>query len=170
MTNYIKHAKTLTLDQWRGEICSGAEGEGPLWNDIVREMDSFPQRDPMRSLVEQLCLESDSESICRVSCMIHGVAVSEDFCSFPTTVYFYGWTEPYQAGRANIIGAEPFEVCRDVFSDGIDRDTYFIRVEAVLRINDDAQMSSEIVEACADPYSIDLEVEEDGSLFAYAGL
>jgi len=54
MTNYIKHAKTLTLDQWRGEICSGAEGEGPLWNDIVREMDSFPQRDPMRSLVEPL--------------------------------------------------------------------------------------------------------------------
>ena len=76
----------------------------------------------------------------------------------------------HQAGRANIIGVEPFEVCRDVFSDGIDRDTYFIRVEAVLRINDDAQMSSEIVEACADPYSIDLEVEEDGSLFAYAGL
>ena len=99
-----------------------------------------------------------------------GIAVSEDFCSFPTTVYFYGWAEPYQAGRANIIGVEPFEVCRDVFSDGIDRDTYFIRVEAVLRINDDAQMSSEIVEACADPYSIDLEVEEDGSLFAYAGL
>jgi hypothetical protein len=26
MTNYIKHAKTLTLDQWRGEICSGASG------------------------------------------------------------------------------------------------------------------------------------------------
>jgi hypothetical protein len=35
MTNYIKHAKTLTLDQWRGEICSGAEGEGPLWNGYV---------------------------------------------------------------------------------------------------------------------------------------
>ena len=23
--------------------------------------------------------------------------MSEDFCSFPTTVYFYGWTEPYLA-------------------------------------------------------------------------
>ena len=59
MTNYIKHAKTLTLDQWRAEIWGNDPLGGPMFKAFEREVNSFRHRDPMRSLLERLYVESE---------------------------------------------------------------------------------------------------------------
>jgi hypothetical protein len=165
MTNYIKHAQSLTREQWRNEIwISDGDGppEGPLWKDILREIDSFPRREPMISLVKNLNL--DTEYGFNASWIIHSVNVSEDFCSFPMTAYFTGSTEQYKTGRSHITGVEPI-----MDDEEEEREIYVIGVEAILHINDNAQMSSELVEAFTetdpDRWTIDWE-NPDGWLFA----
>jgi len=118
----------------------------------------------MLSLVKFLCLDTEGPYPFHSNWIIHNVSLSEKFCSFPITVYFWGATEPYKSGRSNITGVQP------VLTDN-ETETYLIGVEAVLRINDDAQMSSEIVQAFTfdqDRWDIDWENPDDSWLLAVA--
>lgn len=147
MSEFIKHAQTLTLEQWRYEI------HDRLFKDIQAKIDSFPQREPMLSLVKLLCLDTEGLYPFHSNWIIHNVSLSEKFCSFPITVYFWGSTEKYKSGRPDITGVQPVLTDNEI-------ETYMIGVEAVLRINDDAQMSSEIVEAFTDPDGFDIDWEK----------
>ena len=155
---FIKHAQTLTCEQWRYEI------HDRLFKDIQAEIDSFPQREPMLSLVKHLSLDTEGPCPFHSNWIIHNVSLSEKFCSFPITVYFWGNTEPYKSGRSDITGVQP------VMSDSDGTETYLIGVEAVIQINDDAQMSSKIVETFTeiidpDRWGVDWE-NPDGWLYA----
>jgi len=151
MSGYIEYANQLTLDQWREEIWGNDLLGGPIFKAFEREVNSFRHRDPMRSLLERLYIESEganADPYCRW--ITHGVSVS-DACYFPTTIFFYFYTERY-AGHLAAETLPPLEHddVREELEDGGDRETYLLRVEAVLLINNDGEISSEIVEICAE--------------------
>jgi hypothetical protein len=168
MSGFIKRAQTLTLLEWREEIYNGTTCYGRIFDAFLREIDSFPQREPMLSLVKRLCLDTKGPYPFHSNWIIPNVTVSEHLCSFPTNVYFWGETTPFKAGRSHITGVHPlFEASGDQ-----EREMYVIGVEAILRINDDAQMSSEIVETFTetdpDRWRIDWD-NPDGWLFSMEG-
>src|ERR1700730_141808 len=152
MSGYIEHANQLTLDQWRAEIWGNDPLGGPMFKAFEREVNSFRHRDPMRSLLERLYVESEgADADPYYRWITHGVSVSYDICSFPTTVYFYLYTQRY-AGHLAAETAPPLEY-DDVARD--DRETYLLRVEAMLLIDDDCKISSRIsgvfpeIDACS---------------------
>src|SRR6266478_1577748 len=91
MPGFIKHAQTLTLEQWRDEISL-------RFQDTELEINSFPQREPMLSLVKFLCLDTESSYPFHANWIIHSVSLSEKFCSFPITCLFLGLHRKIQIG------------------------------------------------------------------------
>jgi hypothetical protein len=61
------------------------------------------------------------------------------------TAVFWGITKPFMDGREAITGVETILDCR---RDGFD--TFMIGTEAVIRINNEAEVSSEILDAWTD--------------------
>jgi hypothetical protein len=149
MAGFIKNAKSLTLDQWRAEIWvsdKSAQREGPLWKDIIQEITSFPRREPVRSFVASLGLdEYGIEAPFDPDWIIHNVIISDHLCSFPITIYFFGTTKVYRTGMEEIVCVVETPKGRLILDDA-DAHLCVVGVEAVLHINDNATMSSEIVE------------------------
>ena len=136
MPGYLKYARGLTFEQWREAFLT----DGPLSRAIIREMDSFPEREPMRSFVDGLSLELPANPD---GWDIHNVSISDASCSLFVSFEYGAFSEKFSGGA--IAGAEPVET--DVAGD---QDYYLFDVSAVFHVNDDGNVvSSEILDVCA---------------------
>jgi hypothetical protein len=149
MSGFIKHAQSLTLDQWRKEFwISDSDGphKGPLWNGFMREIRSFAQREVVRSFAKRHCLDAEIGLLTfSPTWIIHCVSVSKHFCSFPLSAYFFGSTETHRTGLEEIL-AVIITPKGQLILDDADQHLRVVGVEAAVQINDDAQMSSQIIE------------------------
>jgi hypothetical protein len=137
------YALSLTKYQWTEEL------RKRFFDTIIREVESFPSREPVRLVVDQLSLETDEDPFYN-KWKIHGVSVSPDTCSLYLTAVFWGSTAPYTSAKENTIGAKPlFE------ADGNEGEMYVFGVEAILHIDNAARLSSEIVDVVVDTDSLD---------------
>ena len=150
----MAYALSLTKDQWTDEISER------FFNDVAHEISSFPFREPTRAIVDLLSLDTDHPF--HSNWKIHGVSIRDEARLFLTAV-FWGVTKPFMDGREAITGVEPILDCR---RDGFD--TFMIGTEAVLRINNEAEVSSEILDAWTDSDKMpeDWSYDCEGCLFA----
>jgi hypothetical protein len=126
------YARSLTKDQWTREL------ERRFFNDIRREITSLAVREPVRLALEQHSLEplGDNE---HSNWKIHNVSISGEISSFSVTAYFWQIAPPWQD-----IGVEPV-------LPGHDENTFSITVQAVLRIDNEGRLSSEVIDVSLDP-------------------
>ena len=129
------HARSLTKNQWTDELSMR------FMDDICREITSLAVREPVRLALEQHSLEAlgDNE---HSNWKIHNVSISGEISSFFVTVYFWQVAPPWQD-----IGVEPI-------SPGYDENTFSITVQAVLRIDNEGRVSSEVIDVSLDPDSL----------------
>jgi hypothetical protein len=153
----MTYALSLTKDQWTDEISER------FFNDIAREIASFPFREPARAIVDLLSLDTDGKRPFHSNWKIYSVSITADVARLFLTAIFWGSTKPFMQGRGIIIGVEPV---LDGSQDGFD--TFMIGAEAVLRINNSGEVSSDLLEAWTDPDNMpqDWSYDCDGCLFA----
>jgi hypothetical protein len=123
------YARSLTKDQWTREL------ERRFFYDIRREITSLAVREPVRLALEQHSLEplGDNE---HSNWKIHNVSISGEISSFSVTAYFWQIAPPWQG-----IGVKPF----------LPGDDVSITVQAVLRIDNEGRLSSEVIDVSLDP-------------------
>jgi hypothetical protein len=116
------------------------------------------------AIVDLLSLNTDGEYPFHSNWKIYGVSITALVARLFLTAIFWGSTEPFMQGRGTIIGVEPV---LDASQDGCD--TFMIGAEAVLRINDGAEVSSEILDAWTDSDKMpeDWSYDCDGCFFAF---
>jgi hypothetical protein len=135
MSGYLTFAKTLTLQQWRKEIF------GRLWEQIEREIDLVACLDPMLSIARELELDlPGNDDIWDV----HNVTISEDSCSVFVSFEYRVSTYPYVRRPATNVGPEPVET-----NVAGDRYYYLFDVSVMFQINNNADVSMEILDICA---------------------
>ena len=123
------YARSLTKDQWTGEL------ERRFFDDIRREITSLAVREPVRLALRQHSLEplGDNEhSLWK----IYNVSISGEISLLFVTAYFWQVAPPWQD-----IGVEPF----------LPGDDVYITVWAVLRIDNEGRLSSEVIDVSLDP-------------------
>ena len=128
-TNY---ARSLTKDQWTGEL------DRRFFDDIRRELTSLAVREPVRLALQQHSLEpfGDNE---HSNWKIYNVSISEEISSLFVTAYFWQIAPPWQD-----IGEESI----------LPGDDVPITVQAVLRIDNEGRLSSEVIDVSLDPDSL----------------
>jgi hypothetical protein len=129
------YARSLTKDQWTGEL------ERRFFDDIRREITSLAVREPVRLALRQHSLEplGDNEhSLWK----IYNVSISGEISLLFVTAYFWQVAPPWQD-----IGVEPI-------LPGYDENTFSITVQAVLRIDNEGRLSSEVIDVSLDPESL----------------
>jgi len=129
------YARSLTKDQWTGEL------DRRFFDDIRREITSLAVREPVRLVLQQHSLEAlgDNE---HSNWKIYNVSISGEISSFFATASFWQIAPPWQD-----IGVEPI-------SPGYDENTFSITVQAVLRIDNEGRVSSEVIDVSLDPDSL----------------
>jgi len=125
------YARSLTKDQWTGEL------ERRFFDDICREINSLAAREPVCLALEQHSLEplGDNE---HSNWKIHNVSISGEISSLSVTAYFWQVAPSWQD-----IGVEPI-------SPGRDENTFSITVQAVLSIDNEGRVSSEVIDVSLD--------------------
>ena len=123
------YARSLTKDQWTGEL------DRRFFDDIRREITSLAVREPVRLALERHSLEAlgDDE---HSNWKIYNVSISGEISSFFVTAYFWQVAPPWQD-----IGVKPF----------LPGDDVYIIVWAVLRIDNEGRLSSEVIDVSLDP-------------------
>jgi hypothetical protein len=83
-------------------------------------------------VVERLSLETDGEYPFHPNWKIYGVSIAAEFCSFYLTALYWGarWGAPEPVMTIDMNGWETYG-----------RETYLLGVEAILHINQPAEMS-----------------------------
>jgi hypothetical protein len=129
------YARSLTKNQWTDELGKR------FMDDICREITSLAVREPVRLALQQHSLEpfGDNE---HSNWKIYNVSISGEISSFFVTAYFWQVAPSWQD-----IGVEPI-------SPGRDENTFSITVQAVLRIDNDGRLSSEVIDVSLDPDSL----------------
>ena len=86
----------------------------------------------MSEVVERLSLETDGEYPFHPNWKIYGVSIAAEFCSFYLTALYWGarWGAPEPVMTIDMNGWETYG-----------RETYLLGVEAILHINQPAEMS-----------------------------
>ena len=120
------YARSLTKDQWTDELW------GRFFDDIRREITSFAVREPVRLALEQHSLEQLAENE-HSNWKIYNVSVSGEISSFSVTAYFWQVAPPWQD-----IGVKPI-------LPGYDENTFLIAVRAVIRIDNEGRLSSDVI-------------------------
>ena len=122
------YARSLTKDQWTGEL------DRRFFDDIRRELTSLAVREPVRLALQQHSLEpfGDNE---HSNWKIYNVFISEEISSLFVTAYFWQIAPPWQ----------------DTILPG---DDVPITVQAVLRIDNEGRVSSEVIDVSLDPDSL----------------
>jgi hypothetical protein len=126
------YARSLTKDQWTGEL------ERRFLNDICREINSLAARGPVCLALEQHSLEPLGDNV-HSNWKIYNVSISGEISSLSVTAYFWQIAPPWQD-----IGVEPV-------LPGYDENTFSITVQAVLRIDNEGRLSSEVIDVSLDP-------------------
>jgi hypothetical protein len=126
------YARSLTKDQWTGEL------DRRFFDDIRREITSLAVREPVRLALQQHSLEpfGDNE---HSNWKIYNVSISEEISSLFVTAYFWQIAPPWQD-----IGEESI----------LPGDDVPITVQAVLRIDNEGRLSSEVIDVSLDPDSL----------------
>ena len=126
------YARSLTKDQWTGEL------DRRFFDDIRREITSLAVREPVRLALQQHSLEpfGDNE---HSNWKIYNVSISEEISSLFVTAYFWQIAPPWQD-----IGEESI----------LPGDDVPITVQAVLRIDNEGRVSSEVIDVSLDPDSL----------------
>jgi hypothetical protein len=126
------YARLLTKDQWTSEL------DRRFFDDIRREITSLAVREPVRLALEQHSLEAlgDNE---HSNWKIYNVSISEEISSLFVIAYFWQVAPPWQD-----IGVEPI----------LPGDDVPITVQAVLRIDNEGSVSSEVIDVSLDPDSL----------------
>ena len=126
------YARSLTKDQWTGEL------ERRFFDDICREITSLAVRKPVCLALEQHSLEAlgDDE---HSNWKIYNVSISGEISSLFVTAYFWQVAPSWQD-----IGVEPI-------LPGDDENTFSIIVQAVLSIDNEGRVSSEVIDVSLDP-------------------
>jgi len=126
------YARSLTKDQWTGEL------DRRFFDDIRREITSLAVREPVRLALQQHSLEpfGDNE---HSNWKIYNVSISEEISSLFVTAYFWQIAPPWQD-----IGVESI----------LPGDDVPITVQAVLRIDNEGRVSSEVIDVSLDPDSL----------------
>ena len=83
---------SLSKDQWTEELGNR------FFSGITREVNSFPFRRPVRSVVELLSLQTDVEYAFHANWKIYGVSIATEISSLFLTALFWGFTAPYIGG------------------------------------------------------------------------
>jgi hypothetical protein len=135
MSGYLTYAKTLTLHQWREEIF------GRLWKQIEREIDLMACLDPVLSIARELELDLPGDADIWD---VHNVTISKDSCSVFMSFEYGVFTYPDVRRPATNVGPEPVET-----NVAGDRYYYLFDVSVVFQINDNADVSIEILDICA---------------------
>jgi hypothetical protein len=135
----IDYARSLTKDQWHDEI------KRRFLDDITREIESSPFREPLRSVLEQLDVDFQGEHAFPVwNWDIYTVSTFEENSLLRFTAWFYAGTSPWH--QAEI---DPESIWFDEYEDG--SKTFLIAFDGILRIRNTGTLSSEIVEIYTDP-------------------
>ena len=123
------HARSLTKDQWTDELSTR------FMDDIRREITSLAVRKPVSLALEQHSLEplGDNE---HSNWKIYNVSISGEISSLSVTAYFWQVAPPWQD-----FGVGPF----------LPGDDVSITVWAVLRIDNEGRLSSEVIDVSLDP-------------------
>jgi hypothetical protein len=129
------YARSLTKDQWTGEL------ESRFFDDIRREITSLAVRESVRLALEQHSLEALAHNE-HSNWKIYNVSISGEISSFFVTAYFWQVAPSWQD-----IGVEPISPDRD-------ENTFSITVQAVLRIDNEGRLSSEVIDVSLDPESL----------------
>jgi hypothetical protein len=126
------YARSLTKDQWTDELSTR------FMDDIRREITSLAAREPVRLALEQHSLEplSDNEYS---NWKIYNVSISGEISSLSVIAYFWQVAPPWQD-----IGVEPILPADD-------ENTFSITVQAVLSIDNEGRVSSEVIDVSLDP-------------------
>ena len=128
------YARSLTKDQWTGEL------DRRFFDDIRRELTSLAVREPVRLALQQHSLEpfGDNE---HSNWKIYNVSISEEISSLFVTAYFWQIAPP---PPWQDIAVEPI----------LSGDDVPITVQAVLRIDNEGRVSSEVIDVSLDPDSL----------------
>ena len=126
------HARSLTKDQWTDELRTR------FWKNILRKITSLAVREPVRLALEQHSLEAlgDDEYS---NWKIYNVSISGEISSLSVIAYFWQVAPPWQD-----IGVEPILPADD-------ENTFSITVQAVLSIDNEGRVSSEVFDVSLDP-------------------
>ena len=129
------YARSLTKDQWTGEL------ESRFFDDICREITSLAVRKPVCLALEQHSLEAlgDDEYS---NWKIYNVSILGEISSFFVTAYFWQVAPSWQD-----IGVEPILPADD-------ENTFSIIVQAILSIDNEGRVSSEVIDVSLDPDSL----------------
>ena len=123
------YARSLTKDQWTGEL------ERRFFDDIRREITSLAVRKPVCLALEQHSLEPLDHKEYSIW-KIYNVSISGEISSLSVTAYFWQDAPPWED-----IGVGPF----------LPGDDVSITVRAVLRIDNEGRLSSEVIDVSLDP-------------------
>jgi hypothetical protein len=134
------YARSLTKDQWVGIIET-------RFLEINREIESFALAEPMRSTLVRHSLEPFTENeLCEWN--FHNVRVSGGISTLAVTAYF--WQTAYDpTGQIEVEPIWPDE----------DERSYSITVQAVLHINNEGILSSEVVNVFRGPDALGTDEE-----------
>jgi len=134
-----EYAGSLTEAQWRNEI------EIRFFDAIRREIESWPFREPLRSVLEGLDVDFEGEHAFLWNWDVYTVSIFEQNSLLRFTAWFYAGTHPW---HQRVI--DPESIWFEEFSEDESK-TYLLAFDGILRISDTGALSSEIAEIYTQP-------------------